>query len=161
MGILHKVLHFDEIYPSEALLTLSHIKTLWSISDETEQVDSRFKAITMAAKFMVSPTCIIDPPGNTVRELPEFAHDTKTRTSLHRAMVLTRAFDAKAIALQRTGRLGTYASSLGQEAVSVGVASSMRPNDVLLPSSREHDRRPWDGRPSPGADRRRGPRTPD
>jgi len=53
-------------------------------------------------------------------------------------MVLTRAFDAKAIALQRTGRLGTYASSLGQEAVGVGVAAAMRPEDVLLPSFREH-----------------------
>jgi len=31
-------------------------------------------------------------------------------------MVLTRTFDAKAVALQRTGRLGTYASSLGPEA---------------------------------------------
>ena len=53
-------------------------------------------------------------------------------------MVLTRAFDAKAIALQRTGRLGTYASSLGQEAVGVGLAAAMRPDDVLLPSFREH-----------------------
>ena len=53
-------------------------------------------------------------------------------------MVLTRAFDAKAVALQRTGRLGTYASSLGQEAVGVGLAAAMRPDDVLLPSFREH-----------------------
>jgi len=28
-------------------------------------------------------------------------------------MVLTRAFDLKAVSLQRTGRLGTYAVSLG------------------------------------------------
>jgi pyruvate dehydrogenase E1 component alpha subunit len=53
-------------------------------------------------------------------------------------MVLTRQFDAKAVALQRTGRLGTYASSLGQEAVPVGVASAMREEDVLVPSFREH-----------------------
>ena len=56
---------------------------------------------------------------------------------LYRGMVLTRRFDAKAIALQRTGRLGTYASSLGQEAVSVGLAHAMRAEDVLLPSYRE------------------------
>jgi pyruvate dehydrogenase E1 component alpha subunit len=51
--------------------------------------------------------------------------------------VLTRTFDAKAVALQRTGKLGTFASSLGQEAVGVGVASAMRAEDVLLPSYRE------------------------
>ena len=52
-------------------------------------------------------------------------------------MVLTRTFDAKAVALQRTGRLGTFASSLGQEAVAVGIGAAMQPNDVLLPSFRE------------------------
>ena len=60
-------------------------------------------------------------------------------------MVLTRTFDAKAIALQRTGRLGTYASSLGQEAVAVGVAAAMQANDVLLPSFREHGAQLWRG----------------
>jgi pyruvate dehydrogenase E1 component alpha subunit len=60
-------------------------------------------------------------------------------------MVLTRTFDAKAVALQRTGRLGTYASSLGQEAVSVGVAAAMRAEDVLLPSFREHGAQLWRG----------------
>src|SRR3977135_3749161 len=57
---------------------------------------------------------------------------------LYRAMVLVRAFDVKAVALQRTGRLGTYAASLGQEAVSVGAASAMRNEDVLLPSYRDN-----------------------
>ena len=53
-------------------------------------------------------------------------------------MVLTRRFDAKAIALQRTGRLGTFASSLGQEAVAVGPRRARcAPEDVLLPSYRE------------------------
>ena len=60
-------------------------------------------------------------------------------------MMLTRRFDAKAIALQRTGRLGTYASSLGQEAVTVGLASAMRPEDVLLPSYRETGAQLWRG----------------
>jgi len=57
--------------------------------------------------------------------------------ALYRAVVLARVFDAKAVALQRTGRLGTYAASLGQEAVSVGTASAMRNEDVLLPSYRD------------------------
>jgi len=56
---------------------------------------------------------------------------------MYRAMVLTRTFDAKAVALQRTGRLGTFASSLGQEAVAVGIGSAMHTDDVLIPSFRE------------------------
>jgi 2-oxoisovalerate dehydrogenase E1 component subunit alpha len=60
-------------------------------------------------------------------------------------MVLTRAFDLKAVSLQRTGRLGTYAVSLGQEAVSVGVASAMREEDVLLPSYRDNGTLLWRG----------------
>ncbi len=53
-------------------------------------------------------------------------------------MVLTRQFDLKAIALQRTGKIGTFASALGQEAIGVGVAFAMRPEDVLVPSYRDH-----------------------
>jgi pyruvate dehydrogenase E1 component alpha subunit len=60
-------------------------------------------------------------------------------------MVLTRAFDLKAVSLQRTGRLGTYAVSLGQEAVSVGVASAMHQEDVLLPSYRDNGTLLWRG----------------
>lgn len=45
-------------------------------------------------------------------------------------MVLTRAFDAKAVALQRTGRLGTYPSCLGQEVVAVGIGAAMARDDV-------------------------------
>ncbi len=77
--------------------------------------------------------------------LDDFASDPANLIALYRAMVRTRAFDAKAVALQRTGRLGTFASSLGQEAVSVGAASAMRAEDVLLPSFREHGAQLWRG----------------
>lgn len=64
--------------------------------------------------------------------------DDGTLETLYRAMTRTRAFDGKAIALQRTGQLGTFASALGQEAVGVGVASAMEERDVLIPSYRDH-----------------------
>lgn len=94
-----------------------------------------------------TPECrvFLDAAGQQVRELPDFALVSETLVSLYTAMVRTRAFDAKAIALQRTGRLGTFASSLGQEAISVGVASAMRPEDVFLPSFREHGGQIWRG----------------
>jgi len=80
----------------------------------------------------------IDKDGNVVQPLPAFAEDRETLVSLYRAMVLTRSFDAKAIALQRTGRLGTYPSSLGQEAVGVAIGHAMRPDDIFAGTYREH-----------------------
>jgi pyruvate dehydrogenase E1 component alpha subunit len=53
-------------------------------------------------------------------------------------MVLMRAYDAKAIALQRTGQLGTFASLLGKEAVDAGVGSAMGKDDVFLMTYREN-----------------------
>src|SRR5262249_37419287 len=86
------------------------------------------------------------PPGGPGRRpLPRSASDTGVLISLYRGMVLTRAFDLKAVSLQRTGRLGTYAVSLGQEAVSVGIASGMRAEDVVLPSYRDNGTLLWRG----------------
>ena len=94
---------------------------------------------------MSEPLMFLDAEGRVVRELPVFARNSETLVALYSAMVRTRSFDARAIALQRTGRLGTYASSLGQEAVSVGVASAMRDSDVFAPSFREHGGQLWRG----------------
>lgn len=87
----------------------------------------------------------LDSAGLPVRELPEFARNRVTLVALYSAMVKTRSFDAKAISLQRTGRLGTYGSSLGQEAIAVGIASAMTEEDVFLPSFREHGAQLWRG----------------
>lgn len=93
----------------------------------------------------VAPRAFLSLEGKPLADLPDFARNADTLRALYRAMVLTRAFDAKAVALQRTGRLGTFASSLGQEAVSVGLGSAMRPEDVLLPSFREQGAMFWRG----------------
>lgn len=87
----------------------------------------------------------LDAEGAVIGDLPDWADDRETIVVLYGAMVRTRTFDAKAISLQRTGRLGTYASSLGQEAISVGVASAMQDIDVFLPSFREHGGQLWRG----------------
>src|SRR5215831_7295990 len=97
------------------------------------------------ARFEIRYSRFLDPNGNAVRALPDFANDRAELVALYRAMVLARRFDAKAVALQRTGRLGTFASALGQEAVAVGVASAMRKDDVFLPSFREHGAQLWRG----------------
>jgi 2-oxoisovalerate dehydrogenase E1 component alpha subunit len=101
--------------------------------------------MTLLPDFAGSATRVLDPAGEAVGTLPAFANDLAALVALYRAMVLTRTFDAKAVALQRTGRLGTYASSLGQEAVAVGIAAAMQSSDVLLPSFREHGAQLWRG----------------
>jgi pyruvate dehydrogenase E1 component alpha subunit len=90
------------------------------------------------ARFEVRHRNYLAPDGSITRPPPAFASDPNLLIGLYRAMVLLRLFDKKAVALQRTGRLGTYAVSLGQEAVSVGIASAMREEDVLLPSYRDN-----------------------
>ena len=104
--------------------------------------DEEFPVI---ARFEVRRRSYLAPDGSVLRPLPAFAADMPTLLALYRGMVLTRAFDLKAVSLQRTGRLGTYAVSLGQEAVSVGVASAMRAEDVLLPSYRDNGTLLWRG----------------
>ncbi len=101
--------------------------------------------LPVIAEFQVRRRGYLAPDGTALGKLPELASDLPAVAALYRAMVLTRAFDLKAVSLQRTGRLGTYAVSLGQEAVSVGVASAMRPEDVLLPSYRDNGALLWRG----------------
>jgi pyruvate dehydrogenase E1 component alpha subunit len=101
--------------------------------------------LPVIAHFDVRRRGYLAPDGTVLRMPPDFATNISSLISLYRAMVLTRTFDLKAVSLQRTGRLGTYAVSLGQEAVSVGVASAMRPEDVLLPSYRDNGTLLWRG----------------
>lgn len=83
-------------------------------------------------------TQFLSADGAVVREPPPQLHDPGALTALYRAMVRTRTFDMRAVELQRTGQLGTYAASLGQEAVSVGIGAALASTDVFLPSFREH-----------------------
>ncbi len=72
------------------------------------------KASRSVARFEVRFTRYLDQDGQPVAELPAFAHDAARLVPMYRHMVLTRMFDERAVALQRTGQLGTYPSSLGQ-----------------------------------------------
>ena len=89
------------------------------------------------ARFEIGYTRLLDREGKPVADFPQFAKDIDLLKQLYRHMVRVRTWDSKAVSLQRTGRLGTIASSLGQEAMSVGVAAAMRVDDVFLPSFRE------------------------
>jgi 2-oxoisovalerate dehydrogenase E1 component alpha subunit len=90
------------------------------------------------ASFQIAYSQFLDARGKTVQALPEFARDPQNLAALYRWMVLMRAYDAKAIALQRTGQLGTFASLLGKEAIEAGVGSAMGRDDVFLMTYREN-----------------------
>lgn len=56
----------------------------------------------------------------------------------YRQLICMRAFDQKAINLQRQGRLGTYPGFEGQEAAQVGSALALDEDDWMLPTYRDH-----------------------
>ena len=58
--------------------------------------------------------------------------------SLYRDLVIVRRIDTEAIALQRQGELGIWASLLGQEAAQVGSGRALTPRDMAFPTYREH-----------------------
>jgi 2-oxoisovalerate dehydrogenase E1 component alpha subunit len=97
------------------------------------------------AEFKIEHSQILDPKGRLVAAPPSFAADPQEVLRMYRAMTHQRLFDAKAVNLQRTGQLGTYASSLGHEATHIGVAAAMRPEDVLAPVYREIGTQLWRG----------------
>jgi pyruvate dehydrogenase E1 component alpha subunit len=94
--------------------------------------------MTVAAKFEIHYSQFLDPHGKAVQPLPAFARDPRNLAGLYRRMVLMRTYDAKAIALQRTGQIGTFASLLGKEAIEAGVGSAMARDDVFLMTYREN-----------------------
>jgi len=56
--------------------------------------------------------------------------------ALHRALVFPRLVEEKMLILLRQGRLSKWFSGIGQEAIAVGVAASLRPDDAILPLHR-------------------------
>lgn len=94
--------------------------------------------MTIVARFEVHYSQFLDHQGKAVQPLPEFARDARNLVELYRWMTLMRAYDAKAIALQRTGQLGTFASLLGHEAINAAIGSAMAPADVFLMTYREN-----------------------
>jgi pyruvate dehydrogenase E1 component alpha subunit len=89
------------------------------------------------ARFAVKYVQVLDEHGNVDRKLEPKLTSAQLK-ELFRLMILTRAYDDTALSLQREGRIGTYASSRGEEACCVGPAFALQKNDWLVPSYREH-----------------------
>ncbi|HLV78331.1 MAG TPA: pyruvate dehydrogenase (acetyl-transferring) E1 component subunit alpha [Marinobacter sp.] len=88
-------------------------------------------------EFRVDRTRYLDDRGAPLGELPPQAGDAGRVLAAYRNMVLARTFDAKAIALQRTGKCGTYPSVLGHETVGTAIGQSLAGTDIFVPYYRD------------------------
>lgn len=94
--------------------------------------------MSIVAKFAIEHVQYLDPEGRLADHAPAVAVDLERLVATYKAMCHVRVFDAKSINLQRTGKLGTYASCLGHEAAHVAMGMAMRPEDVFAPMYREY-----------------------
>lgn len=82
---------------------------------------------------------LLTPEGERI-EHPDYPLDVSAAEirDLYTDLVLVRRIDFEAIALQRQGELGIWASLLGQEAAQVGSGRALGPRDMAFPTYREH-----------------------
>ncbi len=79
---------------------------------------------------------VLDKDGNVDKTLePDLPRETLEK--MYRYMVYARMWDRKCVALQRTGRMFTYAPIEGEEATAVGTAMGAAREDWLFPTYRE------------------------
>lgn len=90
----------------------------------------------IAATFEIERISILDENGNFDKSLMPKPSEKQVK-DFYEWMMLTRMWDDKAIKLQRQGRLGTYASMLGQEATVIGSALALEKTDWVFPAFRE------------------------
>ena len=79
---------------------------------------------------------ILTPEGEVVGPIPKLPPDQMVR--FYRWMILGRFFSDQMVALQRQGRMGTFAPLKGQEATAVGLATPLKLEDWLVASYREN-----------------------
>jgi 2-oxoisovalerate dehydrogenase E1 component alpha subunit len=84
------------------------------------------------------PVRFLGEDGSVVADFDHLGLTTDDLVGMYRDIVRTRTFDTMAIALQRQGQLGVWASARGQEGGQVGIAWAMGLRDWAFPSYREH-----------------------
>jgi len=79
----------------------------------------------------------LDIHGHLSQALPTDLDNRDQLIDLYQTLVTTRLFDEAAVNLQRTGLLGTYAQSKGQEAIGTAIGKAMLSDDVFIPYYRD------------------------
>ncbi|NQZ85170.1 MAG: pyruvate dehydrogenase (acetyl-transferring) E1 component subunit alpha [Nanoarchaeales archaeon] len=87
-------------------------------------------------QFGINHVSILDKDGNVDEKLA--SGFTKEQISeMYYYLNLLRKFDEKLFNLQRSGKIGTYAQTRGQEASEIGSGLALKENDWFVPSFRE------------------------
>lgn len=92
--------------------------------------------ITDVASWTIQHIQVLDDEGNADESLLPPLSPDEVRT-MYWHMIVGRALDRKMIAMQRQGRLGTFASTEGQEACQAGSAIQLRKQDWMAIAFRE------------------------
>ncbi|HLE95441.1 MAG TPA: thiamine pyrophosphate-dependent enzyme, partial [Acidimicrobiia bacterium] len=77
---------------------------------------------------------LINPDGTVRDRLPVTLEEMR---ALYSDMVEARTYDQKCMAMQRQGRLATYAPFEGQEAAQIGAAAALRSDDWVAGTYRD------------------------
>jgi len=96
-------------------------------------VDARPSATGDVADALVR---VLDDAGRATGPWDPHADPGLLVTGL-RAMLTTRAFDARMLTAQRQKKLSFYMGSLGEEAIGVGQALALEPDDMCFPTYRQ------------------------
>ncbi|MDP9727666.1 pyruvate dehydrogenase E1 component alpha subunit [Alicyclobacillus tengchongensis] len=93
---------------------------------------------TSAAELTALPALrVVQPDGQANEELLSRVSDEEL-IAMYQQMLRVRLFDRKCIALQRQGKMGTYAPFEGQEAAQVASAVCLANKDWMFPTYRDH-----------------------
>ncbi|MCC2672259.1 MAG: 3-methyl-2-oxobutanoate dehydrogenase [Armatimonadetes bacterium] len=78
---------------------------------------------------------VLDDDGTLLGDAPEIV--AEDLLSMYEWMLRVRAFDERLVKLQRQGRVGFFVPSTGEEALQIGTAWALRPDDWVFPAYRE------------------------
>ena len=80
---------------------------------------------------------ILDHEGNLNEVLRPKELTDEVVLELYKKMVFCRMCDSRAIKMQRSGRMGTFTSIEGQEALQIGSEYALKKQDWIVPAFRE------------------------
>lgn len=95
------------------------------------------KKLKTIASFVVHFLQYLNEESELTQPLPDFA-TPDFLLNIYKNMTRLRIFDYQMVNLHRTGRIGTFPSSLGQEAIFVAEGMALQKDDVFCPFYRDH-----------------------
>jgi pyruvate dehydrogenase E1 component alpha subunit len=95
----------------------------------------------------IEPLRVLLPDGTLASDAKAPSLTSEQLRELMRRMVYTRAWDQRAVGLNRQGRLGFYAPVSGQEAAMIGSEFVLEREDFICPGYRDMPQIVWHGLP--------------